>query len=226
MSKPILTSDGSHTLFNAKTGEHYHSTFGAVTESEHIFIRAGLDALPAGKEQINILEIGLGTGLNALLAFRWAEKHNRQIDYFAVEAFPIEEQVVSELNYSDVLGVDARILPGIHGAKNKKVSLSDYFSIEVQHTTLQEIHFPEERFHLVFFDAFSPDTQPEMWTEACFEKIAKAMKQGGILTTYSCKGTVKRALKATGFQIEKLPGPPGKREFLRALKPCPEGQGN
>ena len=226
MTKPILTADGSHTLFNPKTGEHYHSTFGAITESEHIFIRAGLDALPVSINPVQILEVGLGTGLNALLAYRWAENHQRELDYFAVEAFPLGKQVVSELNYADVLGVDTKILPAIHNSRNKKVVLSDYFSIEFQHTTLQDLIFQPETYHLVFFDAFSPDAQPEMWTEACFEKIAKAMKQDGILTTYSCKGTVKRALKATGFQIEKLPGPPGKREFLRAVKPRPEGLGN
>ena len=218
MNKPILTSDGSHTLFNPETGEHFHSTFGALTESEHIFIRAGLDVIPSKIKPVNLLEIGLGTGLNALLALRWAEKYKREVNYFAVESFPLEKEVLLKLNYPEILGVDPKKYVAIHAAKNKKVQLSDCFSFSFQHVSLQKVIFPQDHYHLVFFDAFSPDVQPEMWTEDCFEKIAKSMKRGGVLTTYSCKGTVKRALKAAGFQIEKLPGPPGKREFLRAVK--------
>lgn len=218
MNKPIITSDGSHTLFNAKIGEHYHSTFGAITESEHIFIRAALSALSSDLKKIRVLEIGLGTGLNALLALKWAEKQKRAISYFAVEASPLEKEIVTKLNYAEVLGVASEKLLAIHAAKNGKVEISEYFTIGFRHATLHHTVFPPNHFDVVFFDAFSPDAQPEMWTEACFRKIARAMKQGGILTTYSCKGTVKRALKAAGFQIEKLPGPPGKREFLRAMK--------
>ncbi len=218
MKKPILTSDGSHTLFNHKVGEHYHSTFGAVTESEHIFIRAGLDAMPLELKKISVLEIGLGTGLNALLALKWAEKQKRAIGYFAVEAFPLEKEIVSKLNYAEVLGVASEKFIAIHAAKNRIVEISGYFTIESRQITLQQAVLPPNHFDVVFFDAFSPDVQPEMWTEACFVKIAESMKTEGVLTTYSCKGTVKRALKAAGFQIEKLPGPPGKREFLRAVK--------
>ena len=219
MNNPVFTSDGSHTLFNPRTGEHYHSTFGAVTESEHIFIHAGLDALAVELKQIRILEIGLGTGLNALLALRWAEKYNKPIDYFAVEAFPLGQQVLSKLNYAEILNIDSEMFAAIHRAKNKKVQLSNYFTMSFEQITLQDVVFPTAYFDLVFFDAFSPEVQAEMWTEECFMKIAQSMKRGGVLTTYSCKGTVKRALKAAGFQIEKLPGPPGKREFLRAVKP-------
>lgn len=218
MNSLLVTSDGSHTLFNPEIGEHFHSTFGAVTESEHIFIRAGLDVIPSKIKPIKLLEIGLGTGLNALLALRWAEKHKREVNYFAVEAFPLEKEVLSNLNYGDILGIDWEKFLAIHSAMNKKVRVSQYFTIEYQYATLQEAAFLPETYHLVFFDAFSPDVQPEMWTEDCFLKIAASMKRGGVLTTYSCKGIVKRALKAAGLQIEKLPGPPGKREFLRAVK--------
>lgn len=229
MNKPILTSDGSHTLFNQEAGEHYHSTYGAITESGHIFIQAGLDALASKKEQIRVLEIGLGTGLNALLALRWAEKHNNVLNYFAVEAFPLEQKIVSKLNYAELLGLSRTKFAAIHRARNKQIQISEHFFFEFRQITLQEAVFSPERYDLVFFDAFSPEAQPEMWTTACFEKIARAMKTGGLLTTYSCKGAVKRALKAAGFKIEKLPGPPGKREFLRAVKlaaPRPSGLGN
>lgn len=218
MNRTIITSDGSHTLFNAEIGEHYHSTFGAVTESEHIFIRAGLGVLSSDLKEIRVLEIGLGTGLNALLAMRWAEDNNKQLDYFALETFPIEKEIVDKLNYPELLGINPEKFVDIHEAKSGKVKISDQFYFTFQQTTLQESILPLNHFDVVFFDAFSPEVQPEMWTETCFAKIAKAMKQGGILTTYSCKGIVKRALKSAGFQIEKLPGPPGKREFLRAVK--------
>lgn len=218
MNRPIITSDGSHTLFNAKIGEHYHSTFGAITESEHIFIRAALGALSADIKKIRVLEIGLGTGLNALLAMRWAERNSKILHYTAIEAFPIEKEIVDKLNYPELLGVNLEKFVAIHEAKCEKLEISDQFYFTFQQTTLQESILPLDHFDVVFFDAFSPEVQPEMWTESCFVKIEKAMKQGGILTTYSCKGIVKRALKAAGFQIEKLPGPPGKREFLRAVK--------
>ncbi|MCF6171855.1 MAG: tRNA (5-methylaminomethyl-2-thiouridine)(34)-methyltransferase MnmD [Bacteroidales bacterium] len=218
MNKPILTSDGSHTLFHRETGEHYHSTFGAITESEHIFVRAGLDALSSKIEQIELLEIGLGTGLNALLALRWAEKNKRRINYFAVEAFPLKQEIISRLNYTDRLDLNPEKFAAIHQPANKQIQITKYFFFECKATSLQDVELPVKNFDLVFFDAFSPDVQPGMWKDACFKKIAKAMKPGGILTTYSCKGTVKRALKTAGFQLEKLPGPPGKREFLRAVR--------
>jgi len=218
MNRPIITSDGSHTLFNAEIGEHYHSTFGAVTESEHIFIRAGLGALSSNLKEIRVLEIGLGTGLNALLAMQWAEDNNKLLDYFALETFPIEKEIVDKLNYPELLGINPERFIAIHEAKSGKETISDQFYFAFQQTTLQESILPLNHFDVVFFDAFSPEVQAEMWTKTCFVKIAKAMKQGGILTTYSCKGIVKRALKAAGFQIEKIPGPPGKREFLRAVK--------
>lgn len=218
MSNPILTSDGSHTLFNKEIGEHYHSTFGAITESEHIFIQAGLGAIPKKKKEINVLEIGLGTGLNALLALRWVERNNTVINYHAIEAFPLEQDIIKDLNYLEVLGMDQKYFHAIHSARNQERQISDKFRFSFTVVKLEDAIFPPNHFDVAFFDAFSPEVQPEMWTEPSFQKIFRSMKNGTVLTTYSCKGIVKRALKATGFQIEKLPGPPGKREFLRARK--------
>lgn len=218
MSNPILTADGSHTLFNEKTGEHYHSTFGAITESEHIFIRAGLGAVSMEKSEISILEIGLGTGLNALLTLGWAEENNKPVRYHAIEAFPLEQAVFQKLNYTAILGIEQQYFLGIHGARNEEKQVSDMFSFSFAEVKLEDASFQQNHYDVVFFDAFSPDVHPEMWTEVSFQKINESMKKGGVLTTYSCKGVVKRALKATGFQIEKIPGPPGKREFLRARK--------
>lgn len=218
MSNPILTADGSHTLFNEKTGEHYHSTFGAITESEHIFIQAGLGAIPKERSKLGVLEIGLGTGLNALLTLRWAEENDKPVSYHAIEAFPLEQEVIKKLNYTEVLGINQDKLLAIHAAQNEIVQISAQFSFSYSQVKLEDANFPDNQYEIVFYDAFSPDVQAEMWTEVSFRKIFKSMKNGGILTTYSCKGIVKRALKASGFQIEKLPGPPGKREFLRARK--------
>lgn len=218
MSNPILTADGSHTLFNSETGEHYHSTFGAITESEHIFIRAGLGAVLKEKPELNVLEIGLGTGLNALLALQWAEENKKRINYHALEAFPLEQETIEKLNYAEVLEINTQDFLKIHALGNLKSLISNRFSFSCDHVKLEHASFPLNQYDVVFFDAFSPDVQAEMWTEVSFRKIFKSMKKGGVLTTYSCKGIVKRALKASGFQIEKLPGPPGKREFLRACK--------
>lgn len=215
--KPIITGDGSHTLFDSKTGEHYHSVFGAVQESEHVFIRAGLDLFKHFKTGVRVFEVGFGTGLNALLAYLWAGKNKIPVEYQSVELYPLPFKTTTQLNYPEMLNIDEQVFRKMHQSENEKVILSDYFTTQKYLMPLQNVRLPANAFDVVFFDAFSPDVQPEMWTEEIFKKIASAMKRGGVLTTYSTKGTVKRALKANGFAIEKLPGPPGKREILRAV---------
>ncbi len=206
---PIITLDKSHTLFNEQIGEHYHSTFGAIQESEHIF---------NNKSDINILEIGFGTGLNALLTLKFARGHNLKTNYHGIEAFPISIEQAMMLNYPELIGIEQDVFIKMHesGEENKAISRS--FVLKKSLIKLEDTKLPENFFDLVYFDAFSPDSQPELWTEEIFQKIYDSMRTDSILTTYSCKGIVKRALKSAGFQIEKLPGPPGKREFLRALK--------
>jgi len=218
VSKPVITQDGSLTLFHEQTGEHYHSTFGAIQESEHIFINAGLQALTNPLQTINILEIGLGTGLNALLTMRWAGRQHRAVHYSGVEAFPPDLELLETLNYPEILEMEQSLLSRFYSSRATQ-RFSDYFQFQWIHQPFEDF-FPEpHQYHLVYFDAFSPDSQPEMWTQQGFHKLFHALVPGGLLTTYSCKGTVKRALKAAGFVIEKLPGPPGKREFLRARVP-------
>ena len=213
---PVKTQDGSHTLFSERADEHYHSLFGAVQESEHIFIRAGLEGYRKPEEELRVLEIGFGTGLNALLTRMWAEKKRQKVRYLGVEAFPLEEDTVAKLNYAGLLGFSEDIFLKFHRA-TKQLEVAPFFTIRLLHKRFQDF-FPENQtFDVVFFDAFSPESQPEMWTEEGFAKLFHALSDGGVLVTYSCKGTVKRALKAAGFRIEKLPGPPGKREFLRAF---------
>jgi tRNA U34 5-methylaminomethyl-2-thiouridine-forming methyltransferase MnmC len=216
--KLILTGDGSHTLFNHDINEHYHSTYGAIQESKHVFIRAGLEYAGISIDSINLLEIGFGTGLNALVAMQWADEHKKTIEYTSLEAYPISKEIAENLNYTDLLNLDRATFFKMHFESAERTTLSEYFSIQLLIGRIQEITLQTAHFNVVFFDAFSPVVQPEMWTEDVLQKIAVSMKRGGVLTTYSTKGIVKRALKNVGFKIEKLPGPVGKREILRAAK--------
>ncbi len=210
----LITQDGSHTLFNEKSGEHYHSVFGAVQESEHIFIGAGLEKV-AGLSPIRILEIGMGTGLNALLTLKWAAGNNKKVQYLGLEPYPLPVSVLKGLNYPRITGIAEASFLTLH-KPGEKHEVTPFFEMEVVVKTIQRFSPESNTYHVVFFDAFSPESQPEMWTGEVFRKLYRALVSGGVLVTYSCKGDVKRALKAAGFVLEKLPGPPGKREFLRA----------
>jgi tRNA U34 5-methylaminomethyl-2-thiouridine-forming methyltransferase MnmC len=212
---PVETQDGSHTLFNKKAGEHYHSIFGAIQESEHIFIRAGLEGYTKPVEVLNVLEIGFGTGLNGLLTLKWAGEHHQPVQYTGIEAYPLTQGVLENLNYPELLHMDSTLFMKLHSSKVRR-AVSSYFTIQILQQEFQNFQPESNHFHVIFFDAFSPESQPEMWTEEGFRKLYNALVSGGILVTYSCKGNVKRALKSAGFSLKKLPGPPGKREFLRA----------
>ncbi len=213
------TDDGSHTLFNNEVGENYHSSFGAIQESKHIFISAGLKTVVEKKlGKVRILEVGTGTGLNILLTYLWGNKNKIGVEYYGFEPYPISKKEVILLNYPKLLKVDDSLFTLIHNSIGKVNNISSGFSLLIAETQIQNSKLEPDYFDVVFFDAFSPDAQPELWTPEIFKLIYSAMKTGGVLTTYSCKGTVKRALKEAGFKIEKLPGPPGKREFLRAWK--------
>jgi tRNA U34 5-methylaminomethyl-2-thiouridine-forming methyltransferase MnmC len=217
-SDKIISKDGSHTLYSRKFGEHYHSVFGAVQESKHIFIDALLKPATEKNIKINIFEVGFGTGLNALLTLKFSINNNININYLAVEAYPLETEILNSLNHPDVTEVDKNMFLLLHSKKNKEIIVNGNFKLTVYQNKLQEILLPEDFFNIIYFDAFSPEAQPEMWQLSCFKKLYKATKTGGMLSTYSSKGDVKRALKSAGFKIEKLPGPPGKREFVRAIK--------
>jgi tRNA U34 5-methylaminomethyl-2-thiouridine-forming methyltransferase MnmC len=217
MTEIIITSDGSHTLYVPELNEHYHSIHGAMQESEHIFIRAGFDF--CSEDPLDILEIGFGTGLNALLTALHATAKNRRVNYTTIEKFPLEKKIINSLNYGDMSGPGARdVFLKIHDAPWGTVNkITDHFSIlkiNADMTLLPLLPVV----CLVYFDAFGPDKQPEMWTSEIFNLISAAMKQGGTFVTYSAKGEVKRNLRSAGFRVELLPGPPGKREIIRANK--------
>ncbi|MEE4178032.1 MAG: tRNA (5-methylaminomethyl-2-thiouridine)(34)-methyltransferase MnmD [Bacteroides sp.] len=218
----IKTDDGSHSLELVGQGEHYHSTFGAVQESRHVFIQRGLLSLPHKETPIHILEVGFGTGLNALLTFIESQNQGIQVHYFTLEPFPLEREEYEVLNYPQILeqGKYAACFEAFHQCEwDKPVEIAKGFSFHKTRYGLKEAKLSSGFFDLVYFDAFGPDTQPELWEQALFEKVFNAMHSAGVLVTYCAKGMVKRALRACGFTIERLPGPPGKREMTRAVKP-------
>ncbi len=220
--KIIRTDDGSHTLSLPGKDEHYHSTYGALNESRHVFIAAGLrEAMKMSSETLSVLEIGFGTGLNALLSYNETKHAARKLRYTAIEAFPLEKEIWEKLNYPEMLqGEEShKIFDKMHRANwDEAIGITPFFELKKLNADLRDFDAPAQSFDLVYFDAFAPDVQPELWTQDIFRKVCQMARPGGILVTYSCKGVVKRALKSAGFSIEKLPGPKGKREMLRARK--------
>lgn len=211
------TADGSKTLYVPELDEHYHSTFGALTESKHVFIRTGLHFALKRFDEIRLLEIGFGTGLNALLTL--LEMPEKKISYTALEPFPVEMKTITALKYHNLLTPQENILFGrIHRAACGKIyKITHRFELLKLKSTIQEVVLPG-LYNLVYFDAFAPDVQPELWSTGIFEKIAERMTEGGILTTYSAKGDVRRSLQQAGFAVERIAGPPGKRHITRAVK--------
>jgi len=217
----ITTADGSKTVRLTEWNEQYHSVHGAIAEALHVYLDAGLNYFLSQfpeQKQINILEIGLGTGLNAYITALEAKKLYSSINYVGIEAFPVVEEEYTQLNYHEFLGDDRELFLKIHDISwSEKVLISKNFSLTKLQSQFSEIDFKEE-FHLIYYDAFGPRVQPELWTEEIFRKMFYALKENGVLVTYSCKGDVRRAMKAAGFEVQKIPGPAGKREMVRALK--------
>ena len=216
----ITTADGSHTLFVPELNEHYHSTYGAIQESRHIFIEAGFKQIIINQPVIRILEVGFGTGLNAFLSLLEADKSGKTIHYTAIEPFPLEPAIIKLLNYPELLGAStASLFKMLHEAVwNREMQITDHFVLYKVLHDLKNIKLQSSFFDVVYFDAFGPEVQPELWTEEIFRKIFSSIKKKGILVTYSAKGSVRRALKNAGFTMEKLAGPAGKREITRAIK--------
>lgn len=219
--KLILTEDGSYTLYNEEVNEHFHSIHGAVGESVHIFIEAGFQHVANSLNEINLLEIGFGTGLNALLTIIESNKSNLLVNYTAIEPNPLPGDVVKQLGYSKHLGFDEleNVFLQLHDSFKKEV-FPLYHKFEFKGFTgkFQDVDLKGRKFDLVYFDAFSPETEPTLWTEDIFMKLHTMMNTGGIIVTYCCKGSVRRLLEACNFMTERLPGPPGKHQILRATK--------
>ena len=212
-----LTADGSHTLFIPEMNEHYHSVNGAVQESRHVFIEAGLHHLE--RTEITVVEVGFGTGLNAFLTLSDAEAHRRKIHYYSVELYPLDADVIESLNYGEMIcGGRRDAFQALHQAEwNISVPITEFFELHKIQGDSNTCVLPE-RIDLVYFDAFAPDKQPEMWNQEIFNRLYARMTGGGVLTTYCAKGAVRRMMKEAGYSVERIPGPPGKREMLRAIK--------
>ncbi len=245
----LLTADGSHTLFSPEFNEIYHSRNGAVQESNHVFIQHGLAQIKS--DAVRVFELGFGTGLNAFLAFIYAEKNGKQIYYEGVELYPVEIELAKSLNYADVIdcfGNSSNYLPRegdseggnqklnfrsslseagkfkseflqLHTASwNETHQLGNNFSFRKNHISILDYQPVANDFDVIFFDAFAPDIQSDLWSENMFQKMYAMLKVGGRLSTYCAKGNVRRAMQAADFKVERHPGPPGKREMLVAVK--------
>ena len=215
----IITKDGSTSIYIPEWEETYHSKFGAIQEAKHVFIKNGL-ALFEDVLEISILEIGFGTGLNAFITMLEAEKRQIKVNYVAVEAYPVAFEDIVQLNYATQLEVPNRQadFEQLHTLPwEETIEVTPYFTLTKRKQFFNDIT-DENTFDLIYFDAFGYNVQPELWNEAIFEKMYVALKSKGILTTYACRTTIKNAMQHAGFETKKLPGAPGKREMLRAVK--------
>lgn len=234
----VITGDGSTTIHIPEWDEQYHSKHGAIQEAYHVFIKHGLHYFNNKEchlehfnsaqyklhrkviETINILEIGFGTGLNAFITLLEAEKLNANINYVGVEGYPVSMDEIKQLNYTKALKAEDKdsIFQKLHTISwEDKHKITSKFSLKKQQKLFHQIE-DENKYDIIYFDAFGARVQPELWTVAIFKKMYNALKMEGILVTYSAKGSVRRAMQEVGFTVERLPGPPGKREMLRALK--------
>ncbi|MFD1314167.1 tRNA (5-methylaminomethyl-2-thiouridine)(34)-methyltransferase MnmD [Namhaeicola litoreus] len=218
--KVIITKDGSSSIYLPEWDEHYHSIHGAIQEAYHVFIKNGLTLLE-NRGQIKLLEMGFGTGLNAFITLIEGERKKMDIDYTGLEAFPVSLEQVKQLNYVNLLKAKSRendFIKMHEGNWEEKLMISELFHLTKRQQKFES--FSEKNsYDLIYYDAFGARVQPELWTENVFKKMFEALKEGGILVTYAAKGSVRRAMLTSGFDVEKLPGPPGKREMLRAIKP-------
>ncbi|WP_418654751.1 tRNA (5-methylaminomethyl-2-thiouridine)(34)-methyltransferase MnmD [Tenacibaculum soleae] len=211
----IITSDGSTTIHLPDWNEQYHSKHGAIQEAYHVFIKSGLEQV--NKQELSILEIGFGTGLNCFITFL---ESNKIINYVGVEAYPVSNTELVKLNYVTELNVveQQAVFNKMHALSwEEKHEVTSNFSLTKRQQFFKNID-DKEAFDLIYFDAFGAEHQPELWTEDIFKLMFNALNKNGILVTYSAKGSVRRAMQSVGFNVERLPGPPGKREMLRAIK--------
>uniref|UniRef100_UPI0040483D46 tRNA (5-methylaminomethyl-2-thiouridine)(34)-methyltransferase MnmD n=1 Tax=Roseivirga sp. TaxID=1964215 RepID=UPI0040483D46 len=220
--KIIVTEDGSHSLYNADLNETYHSFHGAVQESKHVFIKEGLNYLKLNQSlaQINVLEVGFGTGLNALLALEWANENEIKVNFTTLEPFPLKAELYEQLNYAQFIpgeDIQGRFI-ALHRAPWEVMeSEGACFSIFKTMQRLQDFT-SESKFNVIFFDAFAPSKQSEMWGLAVLSKAVGNLVGGGVIVTYCAQGQLKRDLKYLEMEVQTLPGPPGKKEMIRAIK--------
>lgn len=222
MIRFVTTADGSKTLFHPQVGEHYHSRHGALQESRHVFLSMGLErwcTLQPEQQSVSVLEVGFGTGLNFLLTADHCCKHNISLHYTGVEAYPLPEETIVQTDYGQYVnpGVWEAFLSHYKKSQDSPQPVSDKCVLEISVTDIMGFE-PARSFDIVYFDAFAAVHQPHMWTPQTLEHVTRFLRPGGIFVTYAITGQLKRTLKALGFATEKVPGAPGKREMLRAVK--------
>ncbi|MBC8267065.1 MAG: tRNA (5-methylaminomethyl-2-thiouridine)(34)-methyltransferase MnmD [Flavobacteriales bacterium] len=212
----ITTSDGSHSFFVPSLNETYHSKHGAIAEAKHVFIENGLMA--TNKNKVNILEVGFGTGLNTLLTLQKAKEQKLEVFYNCLEPYPLKKEEYSKLNFTNFLDCPKENLMALHnGIWEKEIQLQANFTL-LKNKVAVQIFTTNKKIDIIYFDAFAPEKQPEMWRKSVFKKMYNYLKDDGFLVTYCAKGVVKRTMKAVGFEIIVLDGPPGKRQMTRANK--------
>jgi tRNA U34 5-methylaminomethyl-2-thiouridine-forming methyltransferase MnmC len=217
----FLTRDGSHSLYSQALDERYHSVHGAVQESFHVFIRMGFEACTA--MPLRVLEVGLGTGLNMLLTWVEADLNKRKVEYTALEPYPLPAAILKAMDHAAALELPertSRFLELMALKEGEVAGPSDHFRYQRLATKAQDLD-RTKAFDLIYFDAFGPANQAEMWTVEVFRRMFKALAPGGLLVTYCAKGDVRRTIQAAGFSVERVQGPVGKKEMLRATKPDP-----
>jgi tRNA U34 5-methylaminomethyl-2-thiouridine-forming methyltransferase MnmC len=219
--KIITTSDGSHSILNEELNEVYHSIHGAIQESAHVFIKSGLEyALEKNfSTPLSIFEVGFGTGLNALLTLQYSLQHQKKIHYTSVEQSPLPTEIWSQLNYASLINLKNEFETMHQATWGTLQPITPDFNLLKLHTTLQLFEIPYGGYDLIYYDAFAPSKQPELWAFSILEKITHGLKRGGFIVTYCAKGQLKRDLATLGLAVETLPGPPGKKEMVRGLKP-------
>lgn len=219
--KIITTADGSKTIQIEGWNEQYHSVHGAIQEANHVYIKHGLLFFMSEnkpEKDISILEIGFGTGLNALLTLLKADELQQQINYVGVEGFPVTSEELQQLNYPSELKIEATKFLALHDCCwETQHQISDRFQLKKEQKFFKDIS-EENSYDIIYFDAFGARVQPELWSEDIFKLMHKALRQKGVLTTYAAIGSVRRTLKSLGFEVERLEGPPGKRHMIRATK--------
>ena len=219
MRKEIqITADGSHTLYIPEMDEHYHSVNGALREAIHIFIEAGLHSLE--KDHVRIAEVGFGTGLNAFLTLKDVElSRAHHIDYHTIEKYPLPMETIQSLNYGTLIWPERTDLyNALHVAEwNVEQKITDRFTLHKIEGDSNTCELPDG-IDLIYFDAFAPEKQPEMWNQAIYDRLYAHTAPGGVIVTYCAKGVVRRGMQAAGFEMSRLPGPPGKRHILRGVK--------
>lgn len=216
-----ITSDGSKTLFNKEVGEHYHSRHGALQESKHVFLNTGMRYIleKRGLEKVKILEVGFGTGLNFLITADFCSEHNIKLEYTGIEAHPLKREMIGDTGYEEYITPDLwdSFTGQYEEAQKSSVQIGKLCTLKIEPEKMLDFN-SREFFDVVYFDAFAAVHQPEMWNQESLKHITKFLKSGGIFVTYAITGDLKRIMKSLGFEIEKVPGAPGKREMLRAVK--------